>query len=32
MKTEYEIDVWFAQLSYIDKLSLYEGRSKVGVE
>ncbi len=28
---EYELEVWFSNLTFIDKLALYEGRKKLGV-
>jgi len=30
-KEENEIDAWFLNLTYIDKLSAYEGREKLGI-
>ena len=30
-RTEEELIIWFTELDYIDKLSLYEGKKKLGV-
>ena len=30
-KTIQELSIWFDSLSYIDRLSLYEGRKKLGL-
>lgn len=32
MKDEIELETWFFNLSYSDKLSLFEGREKLGVK
>ena len=32
LKNTSELEMWFLNLSYIDKLSLYEGREKLGVK
>lgn len=32
MKNMSELDEWFYKLNYVDKLCLYEGREKLGVE
>lgn len=32
MKNEHELESWFLNLSFTDKLSLYEGRKVLGVK